>query len=73
MEQRAEAFWELVKEERLVRVAAMAALGLVWLAAAWRDVAPLVALVFLAVAVALLRRYRHAAGHAPVEDDPDLY
>jgi hypothetical protein len=57
--------WQLVQQDKLVRLGAYASAGIVWFALAWADMRLLVALPLLALGLWFVRRWRGA----PEEDD----
>lgn len=63
---RIEPLWALMQRERLLQWTAVAALVLLWFAAAWIDPWPLLALAVLVAGVYVYRRHR-----GPVEPDDD--
>jgi hypothetical protein len=67
MNETAASLWQLVRDDYLVRRGAWAALGIVWLAAAWADLRILLFLPVIAGTVWVLMRRR---GELP--DDTDL-
>lgn len=64
---RVEPLMELIQRERLLQWTAVAAVALLWFAAAWMDPTPLLALAPLIGGVYLYRRSR-----GPVDTDDEL-
>lgn len=61
--------WQLVQQDKLVRLGAYASAGIVWFALAWADMRLLVALPLLALGIWFARRWR---GEPQDDDDLDL-
>jgi hypothetical protein len=68
MNETAASLWQLVRDDHIARRGAWAALGIVWLAAAWADLRILLFIPAVAVVVWFLMRRR---GELP--DDSDLF
>lgn len=68
----AQAYWELVQEDEVVRYGTLAGLALLWLAIALANVALLGTLPLVAAAVVLLRRHRGTTAPAWDDDLEDL-
>jgi hypothetical protein len=58
VQQHIETFIELVQEDRLVRWATIAGVGLLWLSVAWLHPGPLLLLALLALGTAWMRKHR---------------
>jgi hypothetical protein len=61
--------WQLVQQDKLVRLGAYASVGVVWFALAWADSRLLLALPLLALGIWIARRVR---GEQVEDDDFDL-
>jgi hypothetical protein len=61
--------WQLVQQDKLVRLGAYGSIGVVWFALAWADSRLLLALPLLALGIWIARRVR---GEQEEDDDFDL-
>jgi hypothetical protein len=61
--------WQLVQQDKLVRLGAYGSAGVVWFALAWADMRLLLALPLVALGIWFARRWR---GEPEEDDDLDL-
>lgn len=69
--ERSRALWQLIREDRLSRWIALAALAAGWFALTWQSAS--VAFLLPLLAVALFLRERRAAGRGTDDELDDLY
>jgi hypothetical protein len=62
--------WQIVQQDKMVRLGVYASAGIVWFALAWADLRLLVALPLLALGIWFARRWRGEVDET--DDDLDL-